>query len=284
MNPSTLLGFFFMPENNSYKIVLPEFEGPFDLLLFFIERDELDIYDIPIVKITKDFLDYMQQMEQLNIELASEFILFASMLIRIKARTLLPRKEKDEEGNDIDPREELVNKLIEYKQYKELSEKLKGLEAERLLQQSRGNAAEELDRIANEAVEGTEVDHLDSYKLARAFERVMKRFKDRTDKPTHVVKRYNYSIESQRKSLADFMLRERKASFVSLFDDCDNRVHAIFNFLAMLEMIQLKYFNISLGEGRNNFYLSVNDQALDKLQEISVSDISSEKELPTKDE
>ncbi len=263
-----------MSENNSYKIVLPEFEGPFDLLLFFIERDELDIYDIPIVQITQDFLDYMNQMEQLNIELASEFILFASMLIRIKARTLIPRKEKDEEGNDIDPREELVNKLIEYKQYKELAEKLKGLEAERLLQQARGNAATELDSIANEAVEGTEINHIDSYKLAKAFERVMKRFKDRTEKPTHVVKRYNYSIETQRKSLADFMLRQGKASFVSLFDECESRLHAIFNFLAMLEMIQLKYFTIALGEGRNNFYLTVNEEAQDKLQEISVTELN----------
>ncbi len=261
-----------MSENNSYKIVLPEFEGPFDLLLFFIERDELDIYDIPIVKITQDFLDYMKEMEQLNIELASEFILFASMLIRIKAKTLLPRKEKDEEGNDIDPREELVNKLIEYKQYKELSEQLKTLEAQRLLQLSRGNAATELDQIANEAVEGTEVDHLDAYKLAKAFERVMKRFKDRTEKPTHIVQRYNYSIESQRKSLADYMLRHGKSSFVSLFDSCHNRLHAIFNFLAMLEMIQLKYFTIALGEGRNNFYLSVNEEAQDKLQEIAIAE------------
>ncbi len=263
-----------MSENNSYKIVLPEFEGPFDLLLFFIERDELDIYDIPIVQITQDFLDYMKEMDKLNIELASEFILFASMLIRIKAKTLLPRKEKDPDGEDIDPREELVNKLIEYKQYKELSEKLKDLEAVRLLQQSRGNAAAELDKIANEAVEGTEVNHIDTYKLAKAFERVMKRFKDRTEKPTHVVKRYNYSIEIQRKSLADYMLQKGKASFVSLFDVCENRLHAIFNFLAMLEMIQLKYFTIALGEGRNNFYLTINEEARDKLLEISVSDLN----------
>lgn len=254
---------------------MPEFEGPFDLLLFFIQRDELDIYDIPIVKITKDFLDYMNQMEQLNIELASEFILFASMLIRIKAKTLLPRKEKDEDGNEIDPREELVTKLIEYKQYKEITEKMKALEAERLLQQARGNAHEELIQIADENAEGSEVDSITTYKLAKAFERVMRRFKDRTEKPTHVVQKYNYSIETQRKALAEYMLSMHRASFVSLFDTCQDRVHAIFNFLAMLEMIQLGYFTIALGEGRNNFYLSVNEDAKDTLKEISTTQINS---------
>ena len=99
----------------SYQIKLPQFEGPFDLLLFFIERDELDIYNIPIAKITDDFLDFIHKLESINIELASEFILFVSTLMRIKARMLLPRKEVDASGNVIDPRQELVDKILEYK-------------------------------------------------------------------------------------------------------------------------------------------------------------------------
>ena len=99
-------------------IKLQQFEGPFDLLLFFIERDELDIYDIPIAKITGDFLDYIRQMETLNLDLASEFILVAATLIRIKARLLLPRKELDENNQEIDPRKELIQKLLEYKCHK----------------------------------------------------------------------------------------------------------------------------------------------------------------------
>ena len=87
----------------SYQIKLPQFEGPFDLLLFFIERDELDIYNIPIHGLTKDFLVYIHELESLNIELASEFILFISTLMRIKAKMLLPRKELDAQGNEIDP-------------------------------------------------------------------------------------------------------------------------------------------------------------------------------------
>ena len=107
--------------NASYQIKLPQFEGPFDLLLFFIERDELDIYNIPITKITNDFLDFIHSQESLNIELSSEFILFISNLMRIKAKMLLPRKELDAAGNEIDPRQELVNKILEYKKFKEAS-------------------------------------------------------------------------------------------------------------------------------------------------------------------
>lgn len=102
----------------SYQIKLDQFEGPFDLLLFFIERDELDIYNIPITKITNDFLDHIHQTEKLNIELSSEFILFISTLMRIKAKMLLPRKEIDDQGNEIDPRQELIDKILEYKKLK----------------------------------------------------------------------------------------------------------------------------------------------------------------------
>src|ERR1700749_207902 len=106
----------------SYQIKLPQFEGPFDLLLFFIERDELDIYNIPINTITKEFLVYIHELESLNIEQASEFILFISTLMRIKAKMLLPRKELDAHGNEIDPRLELVDKILEYKRFKEDAE------------------------------------------------------------------------------------------------------------------------------------------------------------------
>ena len=104
--------------NATFTIQLPQFKGPFDLLLFFIERDELDIYDIPIAKITDEFLEYIRAMEALNIDLASEFILVAATLMRIKAKMLIPRQILDEEGNEIDPRDELVQRLLEYKRYK----------------------------------------------------------------------------------------------------------------------------------------------------------------------
>src|SRR5215470_8120922 len=127
--------------NPSYQIKLSQFEGPFDLLLFFIERDELDIYNIPINKIIRDFMDYIHSQESLNIELSSEFILFISTLMRIKAKMLLPRKELDEQGNEIDPRQELIDKVLEYKRYKEASARMAEMEAIRMLMVKRGNLA-----------------------------------------------------------------------------------------------------------------------------------------------
>jgi segregation and condensation protein A len=124
--------------NTSYQIRLPQFEGPFDLLLFFIERDELDIYNIPITNIINDFLRYIREQESLNIELSSEFILFISTLMRIKAKMLLPRKELDAQGNEIDPRQELINKILEYKRFKEASAQMAEMEALRMLMVKRG--------------------------------------------------------------------------------------------------------------------------------------------------
>src|SRR5258705_3164344 len=140
--------------NTSYQIKLPQFEGPFDLLLFFIERDELDIYNIPITRIINDFLDYIHNSEELNIELSSEFILFISTLMRIKAKMLLPRKELDAEGNEIDPRQELINKILEYKRFKEASAQMAEMEALRMLSVKRGNIQEELSKIGEEDSEG----------------------------------------------------------------------------------------------------------------------------------
>src|SRR5215468_8246912 len=142
---------------SSYQIKLPQFEGPFDLLLFFIERDELDIYDIPITRIIKDFLDYIHQQEKLNIELSSEFILLVSTLMRIKAKMLLPRKELDEHGNEIDPRQELIDKILEYKKFKEASAQMAEMEATRMLMVKRGNIQKELSQIGEESGEGTEI-------------------------------------------------------------------------------------------------------------------------------
>ena len=127
--PSILEG---MTQEN-FEIKLPLFEGPFDLLLFFIERDELDINDIPISKITNDFLDYIRQLEVMNIEVASEFILVAATLMRIKSKMLLPRPQIDEQGNEVDPREELVRHLLEYKKYKSVIETFHKMEETALM-------------------------------------------------------------------------------------------------------------------------------------------------------
>ena len=241
--------------STTYQIKLPQFEGPFDLLLFFIERDELDIYNIPIASIIGEFLAYIKTLESMNIELASEFILFVSTLMRIKARMLLPRREKDEHGNEIDPRQELVDKIMEYKRFKEASEAMAGMEADRLMQQKRGNISTEMHGIGETFSEGTEIQTVSMYKLLQAYEKVIKRFNERNNKPQHVVVKYNYSLEGQRVYLIDHLKERKRIPFEMLFDDCENRIHAIFTFLAMLELIQQRFLAIMIGVGRNNFIL-----------------------------
>ena len=244
---------------STYQIKLPQFEGPFDLLLFFIERDELDIYNIPITRIINDFLTYIHRQESLNIELSSEFILFISTLMRIKAKMLLPRKEIDAQGNEIDPRQELVDKLLEYKKYKEASNQMAEMEAERMLLIKRGNIQKEMAIIGEEASEGTEVQTITMFKLMKAFEKVMQRYKDQFNKPVHTVVQYTYTMEKSRTNMISLAQRERSLNFEKVFELAENRVHAIFLFLSMLELVQGKYLRIEIGEGRNNFLVEYNE-------------------------
>lgn len=246
-------------KNTSYQIKLPQFEGPFDLLLFFIERDELDIYNIPITGIINDFLDYIHQQESLNIELSSEFILFISTLMRIKAKMLLPRKELDAEGNEIDPRQELVNKILEYKRFKEASAQMAEMEANRMLMVKRGNIQDELTKIGEEDSEGTEIQNITMFKLMRAFERALQRYNDRINKPVHTVVQYNYTMEGSRQAMLSLAEKNRTLSFEKIFDNCENRVHAIFLFLSLLELVQQKFLKIIIGEGKNNFIIEYNE-------------------------
>lgn len=228
-------------------------------MLFFIERDELDIYNIPITRIINDFLDYIHQQEQLNIELSSEFILFISTLMRIKARLLLPRKEVDAQGNEIDPRQELIDKILEYKKYKEASAELALMEAERMLMIKRGNIQKELSSIGEEAGEGTEIQAITLFKLMKAFERVMQRYAEQFNKPVHTVVPYNYSMEQTKSNIVAHAQSERTLTFEKIFARVENRVHAIFTFLSMLELVQQKYLRIVIGEGRNNFLVEYNE-------------------------
>jgi segregation and condensation protein A len=245
--------------NTSYQIKLEQFEGPFDLLLFFIERDELDIYNIPITRIINDFLDYIHQSDELNIELSSEFILFISTLMRIKAKMLLPRKELDAQGNEIDPRQELVNKILEYKRFKEASSQMAEMEAMRMLMVKRGNIQDELTQIGEESSEGTEIQNITLFKLMRAFEKAMQKYSDRLNKPVHTVVQYNYTMESSRDKMLSMAREQKTVSFEKIFDVCENRVHAIFLFLSLLELVQQRFLKIIIGEGKNNFIIEYNE-------------------------
>lgn len=256
----------------TYQIKLPQFEGPFDLLLFFIERDELDIYNIPITKITNEFLDFIHSSEALNIDLGSEFILFISTLMRIKAKMLLPRKELDQEGNEIDPRQELIDKILEYKKFKQAAIEMQQMEAVRMMMVKRGNLVNELAKIGEESGEGTEIQNVTLFKLMKAFERVAQRLHEKRHQPVHTVVQYNYTMEGSREYMLELIKKEHTISFEKIFDVCENRIHAIFLFLNMLELIQAKYFTILTGEGRNNFIVEYNENREEEIpEEITIS-------------
>jgi segregation and condensation protein A len=255
-----------MSQHANYSIKVDQFEGPFDLLLFFIERDEMDIYNIQITKIINDFLDFIHNQDKLNIELSSEFILFVSTLMRIKAKLLLPRKEIDALGNEIDPRQELIDKILEYKKYKEAAVEMADLEALRMLMLKRGNIQQEMSLVGEEAAEGTELQTVTLFKLMKSFEKVMLRLQDRQFKPVHTVVRYNYTMEGSRTHLLDLIALEKTVSFEKVFDICQDRVHALFLFLSILELSQQKYMKLLVGEGRNNFIIEWNENREEDLE------------------
>lgn len=244
-------------ESEKFEIRLPLFEGPFDLLLFFIERDELDIYDIPIAKITDDFLSYLHQLETLNVEVASEFILVAATLMRIKAKMLLPRPVLDEMGNEIDPREELVRHLLEYKKYKSIIGELGRLETERLDREKRGNLLKEIKKLSESIDTEAEMQDLDLYKLMKVFQKVLTRFELEQKRPVHHVVQYPYSIEGQKEYVIKRLLlsKDQRVSFTEIINEKPEKILVIYNFLAILELLQLHKIMIFLGEGFNNFWV-----------------------------
>ena len=248
----------------SYTIHTEAFDGPFDLLLFFIERDELDIYDIPIATITEEFLVYLKAMEALNIDLASEFILVAATLMRIKAKMLLPRKELNEHGEEVDPRTELVQKLIEYKRYKSILEEMRDLEEQRSAQFGRGNVSAELKEIATRALVDVELESITLFKLMRVFDQVMSRYAERNNqKVVHHIYNYNYSIQDQQTYVLQQIGLQQRSAFSEIFSVCLDRIHAIVTFLAILELLNLQKIQILQGSGVNDFWLEATSAEAD---------------------
>lgn len=234
---------------------MPLFEGPFDLLLFFIERDELDIYDIPISKITNDFLQYLHQLEQLNVDVASEFILVAATLMRIKSKMLLPRPQLDEQGNEIDPREELVKHLLEYKKYKSVIDSFHKMEETELMKEKRGNLMKELKSLAESSNVEAELQDVDLFKLMTVFEKVLKRFEAEKNKPVHQVIQYPFTVENQKEYLMNEVISKKRVSFIDIVETYKTRIALIFNFLAILDLLAQGELAIQVGEGYNNFWI-----------------------------
>jgi segregation and condensation protein A len=238
---------------DNFEIKLPVFEGPFDLLLFFIERDELSIQDVEIAKITNDFLAFIHQLLSLNVEVASEFILVAATLMRIKSKMLLPRIEVDEAGNEINSEQDLIARLIAYKQFKSAAEEMKVFEEERLKQDHRGNITYDLTLAAASSTHQDELLSLDLYKLLTVYHRTMQKYELRSEEVKHTVVQYPYTIEQQKHFIANLLDINKQIDFALVLKNSENKVHFVYNFLAILEMLQQQIVEITIGSGFNNF-------------------------------
>lgn len=240
-------------QSEIFEIKLPVFEGPFDLLLFFIERDELNIQDVEIAKITNDFLAYIHQLLSVNVEVASEFILVAATLMRIKSKMLLPRIEVDESGLEINPEQDLIARLIAYKQFKSAAEEMKVFEEARMKQERRGNIEYDLSQAAESSTHQDELLSLDLYKLLMVYQRTMQKYELRSEEVKHTVVQYPYTIEQQKHFIANLLNINKEINFALVLKNSDNKVHFVYNFLAILEMLQQQVVEITIGSGYNNF-------------------------------
>ncbi len=232
-----------------YRVQLRQFEGPLDLLLFFIRRDELDVYDIPVARITDEYLAYVRVMEEVDLDGVADFIYMAAILIGIKAKMLLPRPELDDEGEPIDPRAELVERLLEYMRYKEASQHLEQRFEERGERFVRGAAS------APETGEEAEPTYRASiFDLISALKRVL----DNAPEPEsiHPIRRFDYTVEDQQAYLIDALRARGQRSFVSLVAD-KPRPFVIATFLALLEMAQRHVVRIIPGTSPDDFLLAM---------------------------
>ncbi len=232
-----------------YKIKLDQFEGPLDLLLFFIKRDELNIYDIPISKITKEFLDYVNLMKMLDLEVAGDFILMASTLMHIKVRMLLPR-EIDEKGEEIDPRAELIQALLEYKKYKEMAEELSFFESSQRKVNFRGNFT------ADEKVAPPEYEillkNVTIFDLAKAFKKAMDSLKPEV---VHEVKKLNVTIDEQIAFILDLLDKNSELHFLSLVHGIREKMRIVVTFIALLELTKMGMIGIKESDEFNDFVI-----------------------------
>ncbi len=216
-----------------YKIILPNFQGPFDLLLYFIKRDELNIYDIPISKIASEFLNYIKLMSYFDLDLAGEFVVMAANLMYIKTQMLLPRQISENGEEMEDPRQQLVQNILEYMQFKEAAKELSAVAAHQKFYLERMNfEAEYAQANINTAYKNATL-----FDLLKAFGNALKR--DVAKPNVHVVELMNINIDDKKKLIEDVITQKKRINFSELVKS-QSRPHIIVTFLALLEMLKMR--------------------------------------------
>ena len=223
------------PMDDDYKVKLEVFEGPLDLLLFLIKRDEIDIYDISIERITRQYLEYLQAFKELNIDVAGEFLVMAANLIYMKSRSLLPvdQRPPDEEAEEDDPRWELIRQLIEYKKFKEAAADLhaRELDQQRRFARSPNGNAEAL-------MAPLRLGEVGIFQLINAFQKVIKRIEARED--LREIFDDQFTVSDKIELILRRVGNGGQLRFSELFENVSSRVEVVVTFLALLELIRLK--------------------------------------------
>lgn len=257
----------------SYRVKLNDFEGPLDLLLFFIKRDQLDIYDIPIARIAKEFLDYIHIMQLLDLEVVGDFIVMAATLMQIKVKMLLPHEEGIEDLIEDDPRRELADRLAEYARFKEGARNFGHLEEEgnKLLyrtyfkQDERQYTSPETEQLKN----ATLID------LITAFKKAMDKM-DTT--PYHNIQRLNVTIDEQIEFLLEAIEDKKPVHFLELASGIHERIRLIVTFIALLELIKRHVLRVQTSGGFNDFIISKHEVISEESFSKDIPDIEDKTE------
>ena len=228
-----------------HKFIINDFEGPMDLLLHLVHQSDINIYDINLVDLVNQYLEFINEMEKLELNVASEYIVMAAELIELKSRALLPHQEESEE-DETDPREELINRLIEYQKYKEVTNSFKSLEEERKSYFSKEPSSLK-DYIINKEEKG------DITLLLNAFNEFMLKKKDENIVTKTTTK--EYSVTERSKEIRKIIKSRKKVEFHELFDSL-SKDYIIVTFLALLEMFKLNEINITQEGNFNNIYIT----------------------------
>lgn len=245
-----------MSDYMDYSVKIDEFEGPLDLLLHLIKEDNIDIYDISIDKITKDYLDYINKMEELNINVASSYLVMASELMEIKSKSLLPSNKKEEvsENEEEVSRERLINKLIEYKKYKEITNSFKELES--LRKEIYIKSPENIKNYIDEKI--TNDNDISVNDLIKAFSLFLER--KNLEKPLNTkITNKEYSVKERKSSIRNILKERKKLEFTELFNEY-NKSFIVVTFLSILEMTKDNEIDLKQEDNFSKIYIELKVQ------------------------
>ena len=219
----------------NYKIQLEKFEGPLDLLLYLIKKNDLDIYDIPIAQITEQYMEYIEAMQMMNLEIIGDFLVMAATLMQIKSKMLLPPDPLAQVQEEMDPRDELVRRLEEYQKFKEVAEQLKAKESlrqdlfQRVVDEAKLN---ELKEDAQEVLFEASL-----FDLINALNAALKKV---PEKKAYEIQQEEYTVENKIHTIVHLLLERSQISLVEMFQKCSGKKEMIVTFIAILELIRLK--------------------------------------------